>query len=108
MKFQANFKYFLALLLGIGLSFPAITTAMPHTAENYNVKVSIVDLDLSGERGIASLYQRIKSAARKACGGRQNLLDLTTTRLHRKCVAQAMDTAVNEVNNNQLTKLHAK
>ena len=37
MKAQANIKYFMALLLGIGLSLPAITSAKPHKAENYNV-----------------------------------------------------------------------
>jgi len=107
MKAQTNFKYFLVLLLGIGLNSPAFAVTMPHNTDFNSIKITFAELDMSSDEGVATLYQKIKSGARQVCGGRPNLQNPGLTRLYRKCLTSALDTAVKEIDNAKLTSLHS-
>lgn len=69
------------------------------------VTVEFADLDLARGAGVEILYQRLRSAAKSVCGTSDGR-DLTGTQAWRKCVDEALDKAVAEVNNEQLTDIH--
>jgi UrcA family protein len=98
------------LLLGIagGLSLAAHAGEAQHPNEvTTSVKVSYADLDISHAAGARTLYARIKSAAREACGPDPAILDLRDAASHRACYEQAVARAVNRVGSEQLQALHA-
>ena len=69
-----------------------------------SVAVRYQDLDLSTLFGANSLYQRIRGAARVACG--EPGYDLHSKSLYRDCYADAVADAVAAVNNPNLTAVH--
>lgn len=98
------------LVLGIagGLSFAAHAGESQHPNEvTTSVKVSYADLDLSHAAGARTLYARIKSAAREACGPEPAVLDLRDAASYNACYEQAVAKAVNRVGSDQLNALHA-
>jgi UrcA family protein len=98
------------LLLGIacGLSLGAHAGETQHPNEvTTSVKVSYADLDISAAAGARTLYARIKSAARKACGPEPAVLDLRDQAGYDACYEQAVAKAVNRVGSDQLHALHA-
>jgi UrcA family protein len=73
--------------------------------------VSAADLDLSRPTGVATLYQRILAAAQAVC--RAEALDFhrqtrsfASVRERQSCVVQAIDGAVANAGNVQLSALH--
>jgi UrcA family protein len=83
----------------------AVLGASPAFADETarSVKVSYADLDLSTQAGAATLYSRIRGAARTVCGDD----DLPYTHwAWKKCFNEAVGNAVAKVNNPQLTALH--
>ncbi|RYG34259.1 MAG: UrcA family protein [Burkholderiales bacterium] len=80
----------------------AQTAAKPATA------VSYADLDLSTHDGARVLLKRINSAAKEACGPAPVMSPLTpaAATLHDRCVEQAADKAVADVNAPLLVALH--
>lgn len=98
------------LLLGIagGLSLAAHAGEPQHPNEvTTSVKVSYADLDISHPAGAQTLYSRIKSAAREACGPEPAVLDLRDAAGYNACYQQAVAKAVNRVGSEQLHALHA-
>ena len=98
------------LLLGItsGLSLGAHAGEARHPNEvRTSVKVSYADLDISAAAGARTLYARIKSAAREACGPEPVVLDLRDSAGYNACYEQAVAKAVNRVGSDQLHALHA-
>ena len=98
------------LLLGIasGLSLAAHAGEAQHPNEvTTSVKVSYADLDISHAAGAKTLYARIKSAAREACGPEPAVLDLRDAAGYNACYEQAVAKAVNRVGSEQLQALHA-
>ena len=98
------------LLLGIasGLSLAAHAGEAQHPNQvTTRVKVSYADLDLSEAAGAQTLYARIKSAAREACGPEPAILDLRDAAAYNACYDQAVAKAVNRVGSEQLNALHA-
>ena len=98
------------LLLGIasGLSLAAHAGEAQHPKEvTTSVKVSYADLDISHAAGARTLYARIKSAAREACGPEPAVLDLRDAAGYNACYEQAVAKAVNRVGSEQLHALHA-
>ena len=98
------------LLLGIasGLSLAAHAGEAQHPNQvTSSVKVSYADLDISRAAGARTLYARIRSAAREACGPEPAVLDLRDAAGYNACYEQAVAKAVNRVGSEQLHALHA-
>jgi UrcA family protein len=98
------------LLLGIasGLSLGAHAGEAQQPNEvTTSIKVSYADLDISDAAGARTLYARIKSAAREACGPEPAVLDLRDAAGYNACYEQAVAKAVNRVGSEQLHALHA-
>jgi UrcA family protein len=84
-----------------------IAAAAEPSPEFLTRHVNYSDLDLTRKAGAASLYSRIKSAARAVCdpiGG--DVFQQSYSRMH-GCVEQAIARAVADVNAPALTSYHA-
>lgn len=65
------------------------------------------DLNLAGHSGAKIALRRIKSAASTVCGGvPDSMLDLTTYRLYKNCVLDALDEAVERLHAPLVTTLY--
>ena len=71
-----------------------------------SVKVRYGDLDLAREDGVQTLYSRLRAAARRVCdvGVYRQLVQQA---LSRRCMDQALGTAVATLGNAQLSALHS-
>jgi UrcA family protein len=69
-----------------------------------SIKVSYADLDLSTQAGAATLYSRIRGAARQVCGDEGT--SYTDHAIWKGCFKRAVGDAVATVNNPRLTALH--
>ncbi len=67
-----------------------------------SVHVSISGLDLTRPQGISRLYSRIRTAARSVCAPFEGR-ELAQFQQHEECVQQAIDGAVGQVANRDLT-----
>jgi UrcA family protein len=72
------------------------------TEENHSVTVQFADLDLDRQPGIAKLYFRIKSAAKRVCDSQANER-LATRQTYDVCVERAVSAAVARINRPLLT-----
>ena len=99
-KSTRDSSYRLAILAVLGLLGSAQVLADEPAK---SLKVSYADLDLSTQAGAATLYSRIRSAAKTVCG-----YDDSSYRhfAFTRCFKQAVGNAVAQVNNPQLTALH--
>ena len=79
--------------------------ASPHQIETRSVKVRYADLDLTQDAGIRALYQRLRLAARQACGSADSRL-LADLRNWQRCFDAALGTAVQRLDHERLTALH--
>jgi UrcA family protein len=84
----------------------ALVTESGHTRT-----VSTADLDLNKPTGVATLYERIQAAARAVCreealAFRIETRSFASTSQRRSCVKQAIDGAVADAGNVQLSALH--
>src|SRR5579862_5286090 len=70
-----------------------------------SVKVGYADLDLSTQAGAATLYSRIRGAARQVCGYEGSTF--TDKAIWKGCFDGAVDHAVAIVNSPRLTALHS-
>ena len=68
--------------------------------------VNFADLDLSNNKGVATLYHRIKSAAGQVCDSDEPT-SLHTLPYVRICEEQAIDRAVKDVDSYGLRSFHA-
>jgi UrcA family protein len=89
--------------LGVALLASAIALSAPPPPGH--ALVSYGDLDLSQPEAAQVLYRRISMAARRVCK-EPGLRDLSARRAYGHCYRTAVTTAVNEVNDRQLTALH--
>lgn len=93
-----------AVILAVGsmTGVAQAQTASPATT------VSYADLDLSTPDGARALLKRINTAAKEACGPAPVMSPLTpiAATLHERCIAQASDKAVAEVNAPLVVALH--
>lgn len=99
----------MALLCGV-LSAPTIATAglLTHESNEPAVEVPLTDLNLSHSEGVVELYQRLQAAARQVCGSQDFRIvgSLKIVHLHKQCYGQALNTAVQTIDNPQLSELH--
>ena len=70
-----------------------------------SVTVDFSDLDVARGEGVEVLYQRLRTAAKIVCGTKDTR-NLTDTQEWRACFKQALDRAVEQVDNERLTQLH--
>lgn len=87
------------LTLALGASVLALVAAPAGSAsaqpvQTYSASVTYSDLNLSSRDGARAMYQRIKSTARKLCGGEPTIGDLGGHASWRACVDSAVDNAV--------------
>jgi UrcA family protein len=66
--------------------------------------VKFADLKVDTSAGVAELYRRINSAARRVC--LYEATDVQSARIWQNCVRPTVDAAVAKVNNPLLTALH--
>jgi UrcA family protein len=88
------------------VSVLAVLGASPTLAgePSRSIKVSYADLDLSTAAGAATLYSRIRSAARQVCGPEGVIY--YDMRGWKRCFNGAVSDAVTKVNSPRLTALH--
>lgn len=92
------------ILLGLALYTPTAFAGL--NDDPPSLKVSYKDLDMSKQEGAEALYRRIKWAANRVCEESfHSAGPLRSAGGERKCVKRAIDNAVNEVNEPQLTAL---
>jgi len=78
------FKNTLSLAIALGIAAAASPLAAQDDTQ-IEVRVSIADLDLTTKAGQATLDRRLNSAARKVCGGKPSVRDLTVVLAYRAC-----------------------
>jgi UrcA family protein len=96
----------LAFSATIGQMWMVSTAGAAEAPTQQSLRISVSDLDLSKTADVATLYARIKSAAKQACGA-----DVVTgSRLEsgskKQCLSQAVDGAVIQINNPSLSAYH--
>ncbi len=115
MKDWFNYKRILTPMFCLMLALPFTATAatdMETQVDSLNVGIS--DINLEQKEGVETLYVRLKKAARKICGDKYTHVTGSRTdafkikRQHKKCMSEALASAVNKINNPNLTALHAK
>ena len=79
---------------------------MPLENDVNSVTVSFADLNLSNDSGVETLYQRLKTAARRSCGT-VSVRQLNLFRLTKECVKKALAEAIDSIDNERLNKLHS-
>jgi UrcA family protein len=96
---------FRSLALVALLSLLGSAQALADPQGTRSVKVGYGDLDLATQAGAATLYHRIRGAARQVCGYEGTTF--TDRAIWKGCFDRAVDHAVATVNSPQLTALHS-
>jgi UrcA family protein len=92
------------VLFSAGLaSSLALATSAEHEFRTVVVRYS--DLNLTQPDGARALYERIKTAARQACGA-TTIEDLTLFAHYHECYDHAVANAVAKVRSTRVTELH--
>ncbi len=95
----------LATLSAIAASHPATAGGQSGSPETRSTRVSYADLDLQGEAGARTMFQRIRHAARSVC--ETNLDGEWNGRVvYFACVRNATDQAVAKLNNPLVTAMN--
>ncbi len=95
----------LVALLATGLAFVGTAAHADTDTITRDVKVKFADLNLESQAGIESLYSRLQSAARKACGVADRA-DLQSFDEVAQCRKAAVNAAVTRIDNTALWALH--
>lgn len=96
-------------LCAVALAVPAIGFgALNGTTEKYEISVTFGDLDLTRKAGVQTLYNRLTSAATKACGSTSfsELGSIKRVVENKRCQSDFMSRAIAKVNNDLLSDLH--
>jgi UrcA family protein len=103
-----NKQKILALALITSFAVPAISTAATmNQGRNSNpVTVSFADLNLSQDKGVETLYSRLRAGAKQSCGT-VSARQLNLFRTNKECVNTALTDAVESIDNEKLTDLHS-
>ena len=107
---RKNLQKGMALLVAIGLGMPmVVVAASPSQIEDVSITVSYEDLNVDTDAGVKSLYRRLQRAAVAVCNSRQD--STVGSRLHatdsRRCYAEALTSAVENIGNDALDEIHA-
>ncbi len=109
MKESKLFKSFVATFVVIVLGGPAVVLAGTHPYfESAKVRVSYADLNLENEEGVRVLYRRLKHASRKVCGAPSGSVEaILAVHQIKRCSRETLSNAVDKVDNEDLTRIHA-
>ena len=110
MKESKLFKSLVATFVVIVLVGPAAVLAdTPSYIEDAKATVSYADLNLENEEGVRVLYRRLKRASKEACGGgslrHSRSIIMKSSRL--QCYRETLSNAVDKIDNENLTRIHA-
>ncbi len=109
------FKSLVATFVIIVLGGPAVVLADTISyVEVGKASVSYADLNLESEEGVRVLYRRLKRASRELCSatppriaGSLPNIHHSSNGLERQCYLEALSYAVDNFDNDDLTRLHA-
>ncbi len=110
MKESKLFKSLVATFVVIVLGGPAVVLASTSShLETNKATVSYADLNLENEEGVRVLYRRLKRASKEACGGgslrHSRSIIMKSSRL--QCYRETLSNAVDNIDNEDLTRIHA-
>ncbi len=111
MKDSKLFKSLVATFVVIVLGGPAVVLA--HTPSDFfqdgKVAVSYKDLNLESEEGVRVLYRRLQNASKDVCGVTHWNIAVAVGRITkaRQCYRDALSNAVENIDNDGLTGIHA-
>jgi len=96
-------------LLGSTIAISAHAGGVAVGSDQQTMSVSYAGLDLSDPAAMHSLYGRLKVAARIVCGGDiSGIREVQRVFAHRACAEEALETAVQSIDNEALTALHRR
>ncbi len=111
------FKSLVATFVVIVLSGPAVVQAAGTITyiEVGKASVSYADLNLESEESVRVLYRRLKRASKDLCsatppqiaGSLPNIYQLRNGVENRQCYREALSNAVDKIENEDLTRIHA-
>ena len=117
MKESKLFRSLVATFVVIVLSGPAVVQAAGTISyiEVGKASVSYADLDLESEEGVRVLYRRLKRASSNLCsatppkvaGSVANIYLDRNPQETRQCYREALSNAVDKIDNEDLTRVHA-
>jgi len=96
----------LAFSATLGQAWMVNTAHAEDAPVTQSLRISVSDLDLSKSSDVATLYARIRSAAKQACGTDVVTGSRLPTISKNQCVTQAVDGAVSQINNASLSAYH--
>ena len=109
MKESKLFKSLLATFVVIVFGSPTVVLASTPNYFDVKTTVSYADLNLENEEGVRVLYQRLRYASKKVCGGESlrhgGSIIMKSSRL--QCYREALSNAVDKFDNADLTRIHA-
>ncbi len=114
MNMHIKTKQILSPIVCLILSAPLLASAVTSDRgiQTGAMKIVTSDLDLSREEGISTLYNRLQKGASDVCGVRDTqvtgsrIASLKIKRQHRKCSTEALNNAVQSINNEMLSEFH--
>ncbi len=110
MKESKLFKSLVATFVVIVLGGPAVVLASTSShLETNKATVSYADLNLENEEGVRVLYRRLQHASREVCGVTSLLIAGSIYHLQgiKHCYREALSNAVDNIDNEGLTRIHA-
>ncbi len=114
MKESKLFKSLVATFVIIVLSGPAVVQAAGTISYNDdgNAVVSYADLNLESEEGVRVLYRRLKRASNKLCSVTPPQVAGRVPKIYHvretpQCYREALSNAVDNFDNEDLSRLHA-
>ena len=96
----------LALCATVGQAWMVSAARAAEAPAQRSIHISVSDLDLAKSTDVATLYERIKIAAKNACGPDFVTGSRLASASKTQCVAQAVDGAVVQINNPRLSAYH--
>ena len=111
MKESKLFKSLVATFVVIVLSGPAVVQAAGTISyiDDGKAVVSYAGLNLENEESVRVLYRRLKRASKEACGGgslrHSRSIIMKSSRL--QCYRETLSNAVDKIDNENLTRIHA-
>ena len=110
MKRVKRGSFVAATALIVALGMPAIGSAALEgsASEQYKINVNFNDLDLNQDSGVSVLYQRLRTAATRACGSTSvsELGSIQRASTNRQCFDSFISKAVTQIGNDKLASIH--
>ena len=110
MKATKSYQSVIWALSVITFGLPLSASAgAPSQFEDFKFSVTYADLDIESEAGARVLYTRLKRAAETACDVRswREVGSLRRVSQTKQCYDAALNTAVERIDSDELTRIHA-